>query len=166
MLLDVNRREDVVLDESLGDDDGVLEVVALPRHERHEQVPAEGKLACIGGRAVGEHIANLDLVALPDQCLVIHACALVGPSELVEGEGVLLIGLGFLHDDLVTVDLDDLAGNGRNDHVSGVLGGTAFHTCADERGVGGQKRHSLTLHVRAHQSPVGVVMLEEGDQRR
>ena len=27
-----------------------------------------------------------------------------------------------------------------------------------------QKRHGLTLHVRAHEGPVGVVVLQEGDQ--
>ena len=35
-LLDVNRGEDVVLDERLGDEDRVLEVVAIPRHERDD----------------------------------------------------------------------------------------------------------------------------------
>ena len=33
--IDVNRGEDVVLDDALADEDGVLEVVAVPRHEGH-----------------------------------------------------------------------------------------------------------------------------------
>jgi hypothetical protein len=37
-LLDVDRGEDVVLGDALGDEDRVLEVVALPRHERDEHV--------------------------------------------------------------------------------------------------------------------------------
>ncbi len=37
-LLDVDRGEDVVLGDALGDEDGVLEVVALPGHERDEHV--------------------------------------------------------------------------------------------------------------------------------
>ena len=45
VLVDVDRREHVVLDEPLGDDDRVLEVVALERHERDEQVRAERELA-------------------------------------------------------------------------------------------------------------------------
>ena len=44
-LLDVDRGEDVVLDDALGDEDRVLEVVALPRHERDEHVLAERQLA-------------------------------------------------------------------------------------------------------------------------
>ncbi len=54
VLVDVDRREHVVLHEALGQDDGVLEVVALPRHEGDEQVLAERELAVVGGRAVGE----------------------------------------------------------------------------------------------------------------
>ena len=60
VLLDVDRREHVVLHEPLGEDDRVLEVVALPRHERHEEVLAERELALVGGRTVGEHVALLD----------------------------------------------------------------------------------------------------------
>ena len=45
VLLDVDRGEDVVLHEALRQDDRVLVVVALPRHERDEQVLAERHLA-------------------------------------------------------------------------------------------------------------------------
>ena len=44
-LLDVHGGEDVVLDHALGDQDGVLEVVAAPGHEGHQQVLAQGQLA-------------------------------------------------------------------------------------------------------------------------
>jgi hypothetical protein len=64
VLVDVDRREHVVLDHSLGEDDGVLEVVALPGHVGHDQVLAEGELAVLGGGTVGEDLALLHLVAL------------------------------------------------------------------------------------------------------
>jgi hypothetical protein len=48
---------DVLLDDALGDEDGVLEVVAVPRHERDEHVAAEGQLAEFGVRAVGDDVA-------------------------------------------------------------------------------------------------------------
>ncbi len=82
VLVDVDRREHVVLHQALGEDDGVLEVVALPRHEGHEQVLAEGQLAVVGGGAVGEDVALLDLVALADQRLLVDAGVLVGALEL------------------------------------------------------------------------------------
>jgi hypothetical protein len=43
---------------------------------------------------------------------------------------------------------------------------TGFHAGADERRFGAHQRHRLTLHVRAHQRAVGVVVFEERDQRR
>jgi hypothetical protein len=45
-LLDMHRGEDVVLGHQLlGDQDGVLEVVAAPAHEGHHHVAAQGQLA-------------------------------------------------------------------------------------------------------------------------
>ena len=61
---DVDRGVDVLLHDALGDDDGILEVVAVPRHEGDEHVAAEGEFAVLGVRAVGEHLALLDLLAL------------------------------------------------------------------------------------------------------
>ena len=58
VLVDVDRRQDVVLDEPLREDDRVLEVVALPGHERDEQVLAERELALIGRGAVRQHVAR------------------------------------------------------------------------------------------------------------
>ena len=55
--LDVDRGEDVVAHDALGDEDGVLEVVAVPRHERDERVLAERQLAQLRGRAVGDDVA-------------------------------------------------------------------------------------------------------------
>ena len=63
MLVDVDRGQHVVLDETLAEDDGVLEVVALPRHQGDEQVLAERQLAVIGRRTVGDDRALDDLVA-------------------------------------------------------------------------------------------------------
>ena len=52
------------------------------------------------------------------------------------------------------------------DHdVAGVDRGAELHAGADERRLGLQQRDRLALHVRAHQGAVGVVVLEERDQR-
>ena len=50
VLLDVDRGEHVVAHETLGEDDGVLVVVALPRHERDEQVLARAPARRCGSR--------------------------------------------------------------------------------------------------------------------
>ncbi len=49
-LLDVDRGVGVVLDQPLADDDGVLEVVAVPRHERDQHVAAQRQLAVVAWR--------------------------------------------------------------------------------------------------------------------
>ena len=64
---------DLLLDEPLGDHDRVLEVVALERHERDEQVRAERELAVVGRGAVGEDRARDDRVAELDDRLVVDA---------------------------------------------------------------------------------------------
>ena len=69
-------------------------------------------------------------------------------------------------DDLLGVDVGDLAVGGREDDVAGVDRGAALHPGADQRRLGLEQRHGLALHVRAHQRAVGVVVLEERDQRR
>ena len=58
--LDVDRGEDVVAHDALGDEDGVLEVVAVPRHERDERVLAERQLAQLRRGTVGDDVALLD----------------------------------------------------------------------------------------------------------
>src|SRR5699024_4880663 len=62
VLLDVDRGEDVVLDETLAEDDRVLVVVALPGHEGDEEVAAEGHLAPVRRRPVGDELTGLDPV--------------------------------------------------------------------------------------------------------
>jgi hypothetical protein len=60
--LDVDRGEHVVAHDALGDQDRVLEVVAVPRHERDEHVAAERQITEIGGRTVGDDVALVDHV--------------------------------------------------------------------------------------------------------
>ena len=81
-LLDVDRGEHVVLGDALGDEDRVLEVVALPRHERDEHVLAERELAHVARRAVGEDVAGLHRLARADDRLLVVAGRLVRALEL------------------------------------------------------------------------------------
>jgi hypothetical protein len=83
---------------------------------------------------------------LPSTCAV----AVLGPGLVLDG-------------DLVARDLDDARRLG-HDHVAGVAGGAGLDAGADVGGLGHDQRHGLLLHVGAHQGPVGVVVLDEGDQ--
>src|SRR5689334_12103953 len=82
VLLDVDRGEDVVLHQPLGEDNRVLVVVALPRHERDQQVAAQRHLTLVGARAVRDHLPGLHPLALGHHRLLVEAGALVGPAEL------------------------------------------------------------------------------------
>ena len=69
------------------------------------------------------------------------------------------------HDDALGVDrIDDAVATGQN-HCSRVARRDAFHSGADDRRLRAEQRHGLALHVRAHQRAVGVVVLEERNQR-
>ena len=82
--LDMDRGEHVVADDALGDEDGVLEIVAHPRHEGDEHVPAERKLAEIGRGTVGDDLAGLHLIADAHQRPLIDAGVLVRALELAQ----------------------------------------------------------------------------------
>ena len=104
VLLDVNRGELVVLHEALGQDDRVLEVVALPGHEGDQQVLAQRHLARVGRRAVGEHVAGGDADADIDDRLLVDQRALVGAHELLQLVLVLTAFAAVDHD-LLGVDV-------------------------------------------------------------
>ena len=68
-------------------------------------------------------------------------------------------------DDTGRVHLIDDAGAARGDRCAGVARDHALHAGADEWRLGAHKRHRLTLHVGAHQRAVGVVVLQERNER-
>ena len=148
-----------------------LEVVAVPRHERDQRVTAERQLAEIGRRTVGDDVALLDLIAhfhqrpLVDAGVLVRALELHQPVDVDAGLGRVRL-VGGANDDTGGVDLIDHAGAARGDGGAGVAGDHAFHAGADERRLGANQRHRLTLHVGAHQRAVGVVVLEERNERR
>src|SRR5690606_34011106 len=111
------------------------------------------------------------LVTLADQRTLVDAGVLVGTG--VFGQ-VVDVDTGFASLDLVVIDANhDAAGVDRVDHATttghhadtGVTGDVALHAGTHQRLVGTQGRHGLTLHVRAHECTVGVVVLEERNQR-
>ena len=56
-LLDVHAGEAILLHHPLGDEYRVLEVVAVPRHERDTHVLAQGQFALIDGWSIGKDVA-------------------------------------------------------------------------------------------------------------
>jgi hypothetical protein len=62
--INVNGSEDVVLDDAFADENRVLEVVTVPRHERDKHVAAERQFAVLRAGTVGNDLAFFDVVAL------------------------------------------------------------------------------------------------------
>ena len=137
-LLDMHAREHVVLDDPLGDQDRVLVVVAVPRHEGDDHVLAQRQLAHVGAGAVGDHLALLDHVAHLDQRTLVDAAVLVRALELAQpvdvdaGIADLEI-LGGAHHDALRIDLVDGARAARHDRGPGILGHLAFDAGAHQR---------------------------------
>ena len=67
---------------------------------------------------------------------------------------------------LPAVDRGDHAVDLRGDHLAAVAGHAVLDAGADGGGLGAQQRNGLALHIGAHQGPVGVVVLQEGNQGR
>src|SRR5690606_15989378 len=170
-LLDVDGGETIFLHHTLGDEDGVLEVVTVPRHERHAHVLPEGQLTHVHGGAVGQNILDRHHVTFLHQRALVDAGVLVGAGVLDQRVDV---DTGFARFDFVIVDPDnDTAGIDGVDHTAttgrdtdaGVQRNVALHAGTDQRLLGTQGRYGLTLHVGTHECTVGIVMLEERNQR-
>src|SRR6201999_301782 len=144
--LDVDRGEDVVLHDPLGEQNRVFEVVAVPRHERDQHVAAERKFAEIGRGTVGDDVTLLDDVADLHQRTLVDAGRLVGalvlhqPVDIDARLGRVEIFGGADHD-TGRVDLVDHAGAAGGDRCTRVTGDNAFHAGADERRFGAHQRH-------------------------
>src|SRR5690606_17890552 len=93
----MDRGEDVVLSNLFGEQDGVLEVVAVPGHERDEHVAAQGQVAQFGRGTVSDDVAGLNVVADNDQRALVDAGRLVRTLELhqIVDVDARLGGIGF-----------------------------------------------------------------------
>ncbi|KON62674.1 hypothetical protein KOEU_38420 [Komagataeibacter europaeus] len=162
--------EAIFLNYTLGHQDGVFEVVAVPRHERHTHVLAQRQFTQVSGRAICQHVAALDWLTQ------IHTRHLVDTGVLVRtgvlGQ-VINIDTCFAREHLVFVNFNNDTGSIHVlDHTAtssygsntGVNSYSTFHTGTYQRLVSAQGWNRLTLHVRTHQCTVGVIVFQEWNQ--
>ena len=156
---------------TLTDQDRIFEVVAVPRHERHQHVLTDGDFAQIGRRTISNHIALGQLIALLDDGALVDVGVLVGALVLDE---VVDIHTDFTGLRLRVVDADHHAGcidvvnqtaTRCHDHGTRVDSRHALNTGTHHGLFRTQHRHGLTRHVRTHQRAVGIVVLQERNQR-
>ena len=163
VLLDVNRSVEIVGDETLAHQQRVLEVVSLPGHVGDQNILTQGDFAALTGRAVRQHLANDHGITATNDGAVVKAGVLVGPLVFLQVMGVV-VALLVLHHDRRGIHEGDGAIDPGDRHHAGVAGDLSFQAGSHQGTLGTQQRHGLALHVGSHQSAVGVVVLQEGDQ--
>ena len=172
-LFDVDRGEDVLTHHAFGDDDSILEVVALPRHESDFEVAAESEFAALSGEAFAKHLTLLDLVALLDDGTEVDGGGVVGAlifgetvflDVVVERDETFLLGAVVTDDDLGGIDIFDHAVALGVEEDTRVFGDSLFDAGTDDRDFGVEQRDSLTHHVGTHEGTVGVVVFEERNE--
>ena len=155
----------------LGDQDRILEVVAVPRHEGDGHVLTQCQLADIGRGAVSHHVTTRNQVTYLHDRTLVDVGVLVGTGEFGQVVDVYthFTGHGFfvVHAYHNTVRINVV----HHTATTGDHGGTridshiALDTGTHEGFFRAQARYGLTLHVGAHQGTVCIVMLQERNQR-
>ena len=154
----------VVHDKALVEENSVLVVVAFPGGEAYEHVLAEADLALRGGGPVGDDVAFLHALADLDDRALVEAGALVAAGKLDELV-VLALAAVIADGDAVRAHAGDSAFALGKDNDTGVDRAAVLDAGGNDGLLGRHQRNGLTLHVRAHQSTVRVVVFEERDHR-
>ena len=165
-LFDMDRGKHVVRDDPFGDQDRILEVVPVPRHECAQHIATECKLAHSRRRAISDDVARDHLVTYFDERLLRDTSILVRALELQEivdidarGGGRGLFGRS--DDDAGRVYLVNNTRPTGDDCDPGIAGDGLLHACADKRCLRAYQRYCLALHVRAHKSTVRIIVFEK-----
>ena len=168
--LNVYRSKGVFFEEALIDENRVLEVVAAPRHEGHGHILAQSQFPAFSRRPIGQYLPLHHPLPRQYHRLLVKAGVLVRlfvfeqsihPDTGLKAVSTRLViannypvGVGLLHDTTAR----------RKQTGPGVAGHVFFHSGPNQRGAIAQQGHSLTLHVRAHEGAVGIVVLQKGNQ--
>ena len=80
----MNRSINVVFNDPLRDNNRILKVITIPRHERYEHVPTESKLTRLCVWSIRENVTLLDLVTDFNNRLLVDAGSCIRTHELPE----------------------------------------------------------------------------------
>ncbi len=170
-LINMNTGINIFFHKTLTQNDSVLEVISAPRHESNEHVLAERKLSLSCRRPVGNRVSDLDDRPFVNRRPLIDTCSGIAAKELDHAVNHRIRISRFIARLAVRRDNDFGGGNFRNNTIRFCAGdGTRvnshflFQSGSDIRRFRNKKRNCLSLHVRAHQRTVRVVMLKERDQ--
>ncbi|EKD22004.1 MAG: hypothetical protein ACD_87C00215G0001 [uncultured bacterium] len=166
----MDGRIDVVLDDSLADQNGVLIVVAPPGHEGHHYIPSQSQFPTVGGGTIRNDLPFIDLLPFGDNGLLIETGILVRSLildqvvDIYPGIQPFLFGGIAFNDDPRRIHTLHHAGPPGYHHRSGVPRHDGFHPRTHQRRLRLHQRHRLPLHIGSHQGTVGIVVLKERNQ--
>ena len=155
----------------LGNQNRVFVVVAVPRHEGNGHILAKRKFAQVGRSAVSNQITTLQHIAGFYRRALVDIGRLVGAGEFHQVIDIHTHFTGYsffvVHANHDTVGIHVFHHTAATGHDSGgrVHRHGALNTGTYQRFFGTQTGHGLTLHVGTHQGAVGVIVLQEGNQR-
>ena len=179
--LDVNGGVDVFLHDLGGDGDSIFEIITIPRHERHQDVAAQGQFAIVCARTVCQDLTFLHLVATTDDWALVDAGAGIAAHKFAERINEDFLTRIVLHAERIPEEFavsarqfpvlghddhfrsgssNDTLGLGNGDRF-GIASRFPFDASAHQRSFRLQQRHTLTLHVRSHQGSVRIIVFEE-----
>ena len=162
VLFDVNRGQHVLGNHALGEDNRILIVQTFPGHVCHEQVLTQSELTAVGRRSVRDNVTLFHtLTGLYHNTLVV-AVARVRAGELhdrVRAGGTVIVANQYQIGRYLGYNASLLRQHG----IAGVKRSVLLHTGTNDRSLRLQQRHSLALHVSAHQRTVCVVVLKVGN---
>ncbi len=78
VFVNMHRSQDILLDHTLIEHDGILVVISLPRHECHLKVTSQGKFPFLCGITFGKYVTGLHSLPLVANRAEVDCCALVG----------------------------------------------------------------------------------------
>ena len=167
----MDRGKHVVTRYTFRDQDGVFVVVAVPGHERDDHVLTKRQFTHVGRWTVRDNLTLLNRLAHFHQRALVDAGVLVRTLEFAHAVDVYARVAQFkvfsgADNDTAGVDLVDDTTAFRHIGSTGIPCDDFFDTCPHQWCFGLKQRHRLTLHVRAHQGPVRIVVFKERDQGR
>ncbi len=174
IFVDVYRGKDIVAHHTFIEHNGVLVVITLPWHECHLEVTAKSEFTVFGGVAFCEDVALYHTLTGAADRTQVDSSALVGFAEfwqtvnfqrVFKCHKFFFFGTVIANADFAGVDILNHTGAFSGNLSARVADKLTFDTCTYDRSLAAQQGHCLSHHVRTHERAVGVVVLQEGDER-
>ena len=161
----MNRRINIFFDQTLIQQYSVLVIVSFPGHKPDQHVASQSQFTLVGRRTVCNNLPFFNTLSHIDNNMLIDTGCRIRTQEL---NNAIFIQFAFIIANHYFTGINTFYNTAvASQHaVSGIHTGAVFHTGSDNRSLGFQQRHSLTLHVRAHQCTNRVIILQERNQRR